>query len=224
MNIKRLAMSWIGRLAAAAGLVCSLALPAQAAIYTGVWDPTYGAPFPNLGWRGSAQFFVPDFCKSTTTADVDNQAECDGLAAFQSATVQFYDTTDPNLETIISIGFDPLSLDIGTLRFVNGALTQLTTTLSNFVLPDADLTGFEVPRTTSFSLQFTLEGPRLANGSCNVDTGCTVNGFNDSANFPPTFVITEITVPEPGTPALAVMALLLLAAFSLHARRQRRGR
>ncbi len=221
MNFKRYAMSWIGRMAAAASVVLSLAQPAQAAYYTGVWDPNFGSPFTNLGWRGSAEFYVPDFCKATGTADVSNPLACDGLAEFQSATVQFYDVTDPGLDTIISIGFDPLSLDIGTLRFVDGALTQLTTTLSNFVLPDADLTKFGVSRDTEFSLQFTLEGPRLAWGSCNVDTGCEVSGFNDSVNFPPTFVITEISVPEPGTPVLAAVALLMLAVLRLRARRQR---
>lgn len=220
MTIKRLATSWSGRIAACALLL--LALPAQAVYYTGVWDPDYGAPFTNLGWRGTAEFFVPDFCKPTGTVDVGNVAQCDGLAAVQAATVQFYDTTDPDKNTLVSFGFNPVSLTIGTLRYVDGALTELTTSLSNFVFPDADLANYGVGANNFFSLQFTLAGPSLAWGSCNVDTGgCSVVGFNDAANFPPNFVITEVTVPEPGTPLLAGMALLLLAAFGLRSRARR---
>src|SRR4029453_15640182 len=35
---------------------------AQAALYTGKWDPAYGAIFPNLGWEASAVFDVPAPC------------------------------------------------------------------------------------------------------------------------------------------------------------------
>ncbi len=221
MTIKRLASSWIGRVAAC--LLLLLALPAKAVYYTGVWDPTYGAPFGNLGWRGTAEFFVPDFCKPGGTIDIGNVAQCDGLAAVQAATVQFYDTTDPDKTTLVTLGFDPVSLTIGTLRYVDGALTELTTSLSNFVVPDADLANYGVGANDFFSLQFTLSGPTLAWGSCNVDTGCDVRGFNDAANFPPTFVITEVSVPEPGTPLLAGLALLMMAAFGLRSRARRAG-
>ena len=103
------------------------------------------------------------------------------------------------------------------------ALTELTTSLSNFVVPDADLANYGVGANDFFSLQFTLSGPTLAWGSCNVDTGCDVRGFNDAANFPPTFVITEVSVPEPGTPLLAGLALLMMAAFGLRSRARRAG-
>jgi len=226
MEIQRLVSSCFGRLAVAAAATLWLALPAQAAIYTGIWDPTYGAPFTNLGWRGSARFFVPDFCKQTGTVDVSNPQQCDGLAEFLSAEVNFYDTTSSTGATIATLGFDPNSLLIGTLRFVDGALTELTTTLSNFVAPSVDLSRFGVSPSTDFSLQFTLDGPRLAWGTCNPDTGgCTVGGFNDAVNFPPRFVITEETtsVPEPGTPWLAVLALALLAAVGHRSGAKRRN-
>ena len=35
---------------------------AQAALYTGKWDPAYGTIFPELGWEASAVFDVPDAC------------------------------------------------------------------------------------------------------------------------------------------------------------------
>ena len=32
---------------------------AQAAIYTGNWDPAFGSFFPDLGWKATATFDVP---------------------------------------------------------------------------------------------------------------------------------------------------------------------
>ena len=39
---------------------------AQAAIYTGNWDPAYGASFEGLGWKGTASFFIPDACLASS--------------------------------------------------------------------------------------------------------------------------------------------------------------
>jgi PEP-CTERM motif len=222
MVIQRLVLSWLSRLVLMVWAALWLAAPAQGAVYTGIWDPTYGDPFTNLGWRGSAEFFVPDACKPSGTADVSNPQQCDGLAAFLSAEVNFYDTTDADRTTIATLDFDPNSLLIGTLRFVDGALTELTTTLSNFVPPGVDLSRFGVPAATEFSLQFTLDGPRLAQGTCNADNReCVVAGFNDGVRFPPIFVITE--VPEPTTLWLASLALLALAGVGRAGSAKRRG-
>ena len=35
---------------------------AQAAVYSGNWDPAYGGMFPNLGWKASATFDAPASC------------------------------------------------------------------------------------------------------------------------------------------------------------------
>lgn len=214
-------VSWLRRAGVAAGAVLWLALPAQAAVYTGIWDPPYGAPFDDLGWRGTAGFFVPDSCKPTGTADVSNESDCGGLAAVTAGQVEFYDTTDPNRPTLATLVFDPNTLLIDTLRYVNGALTELTTSLADFVSPQADLTRFGVSSDTEFALQFTLDGPTLAWARCD-GPACQIGGFNDGAQFPPNFVITEVVtqVPEPATPGLVVLALAGLAAG--HYRRRRR--
>jgi len=39
---------------------------AQAAIYSGNWDPAYGASFAGLGWKGTATFFIPDTCLASS--------------------------------------------------------------------------------------------------------------------------------------------------------------
>jgi len=203
MTLRSLSSWWI-RLGVLAGAVFWFAGPAQAAVYTGIWDPTYGDPFTNLGWKGSATFFVPDSCKLSGSGDVSNVPDCNGQAVVSAAEVELYDTTSQDI--LATLVFDPASLGIITLQFVEGALTELETTLSNFVSPDVDLTKYGVSPGTDFALQFTLEdGPRLGNGRCSETGGCGVSGFNDGTQFPPNFVITE--VPEPMTLSLAAVAL-----------------
>jgi hypothetical protein len=212
-------LSWLRRAGVVAGAAMWLALPADAAVYTGIWDPPYGAPFDGLGWRGSAGFFVPDSCKPTGTADVSNSGACDGQAAVTSGLVEFYDINDTAQPTLATLVFDPDTLLIDTLRYVNGALVELTTSLADFVSPQADLTRFGVSPSTQFALQFTFDGPALAWAQCD-GPACQIGGFNDGAQFPPRFVITEVTsVPEPATLGLVGLALAGLAAGQYRRRR-----
>lgn len=215
------------------GLRCCLLLlialcggAAQAAIYVGTWDPAYGAPFANLGWRGSAQYYVPNYCEPLGTADISNVPACGGAAAVVSANVELYDVTAVGQPTLDTLVFNPASLVVGTLRYVAGELTELTTGYSNLVGPAVDLSAFGVSPTTDFFLDFTLAGPRLGwyETECNInidgfaapqDVQC--GGSNDGVNFAPRFTITE--VPEPAALWLAGSALLAL----LPARRRRRA-
>jgi hypothetical protein len=190
------------RQSAIALLVTVFSSSGQAAIYTGNWDPAYGAPFTGLGWRGTADLFVPSACQPSGTADVDNATACGGAAVVTSAEVELYDINaagQPTLETLV---FNETTLIIGTLRYVSGTLTELTTTLSNFLDPTSDLSALGVPANAEFSLQFTLDGPSLGSRDCST---CPVV-FNDAVNFPPQFTIT--LVPEPGSIALLALGLL----------------
>lgn len=206
------AMGWIRRLAL---LLAVFSGSANAAVYTGVWDPTYGNPFTNLGWRGTAEYFVPDTCVPGGTIDISNSIDCSNAAIVTQAQVEFYDINASGQPTISTLVFNPASLIIGTLSYVAGELTQLTTTGSNYVSPVEDLSAFGVNSNTEFSLFFTLDGPRLAWQQC-YDEYFTyaaycecASGVNDATQFPATFTITR--VPEPGTLALACLALLALS-------------
>ena len=219
------ALGWIRRLAV---LAAALAGSAQAATYSGVWDPTYGSPFTGLGWRGTATYFVPDTCEPLGTATIYNVPACSGNAIVTAAQVELYDDTafgDPTVATLI---FNPASMIIGTLAYVSGQLDQLTTSTSNYVNPVEDLWAFGVGSNVEFALFFdinedpSLSGPRLAWRSCssyylasNYEPTCS-SGINDAGQFTPQFEVTR--VPEPGTLALACLALLALST-----RRGRQG-
>ncbi len=217
-------LAWSRRLLV---LLAVCAGSAQAATYSGVWDPTFGTPFANLGWRGTAEFFVPNTCvpSGPGIVDVDDSLDCGGGAQVTSAQVTFYDITDLTQATISTLVFNPSSFGIGTLRFDNGVLSQLTTTDSNLVNPVDDLSAYGVTWSTEFALTFTLSGPRLFwqdCGSSEFSTHSTESyydcssGWNDPEQpFQHPFTIT--LVPEPGTLALACLALIFVAPRRLRA-------
>jgi len=194
-------LQWFPRLVM---LMAIFASSAQAGLFTGTWDPAYGAPFTNLGWRGTANYFVPDTCAPSGTADINNATACSGGAAVTSAQVELYDINAAGQPTLAALVFNPSAMHVGTLRFVSGELTQLTTSLSDFVDPASDLSAFSVSSDTEFDLYFSLDGPHLGWRDCDV-TDCST-GLNDAVNFPPTFTITRI--PEPSSIALLGLGLL----------------
>ena len=105
------------------------------------------------------------------------------------------------------------ALVLNTLRFVRGDLTELTSSFSNRLLPGADLSAFSVSPNVTFSLQFTLAGPRLSwQGCLPSNTNCE-EGFNDGDQYPVQFVITReasSTVPEPSALGLSALARVML--------------
>ena len=200
------------------GVAVWLAGPAHAAVYTGIWDPPFGAPFTaDLGWRGTATFSLPPGCL-TGTGDLDNADDCGGNAVVTQATVELYDVDTPITPLAILV-FDAGSLEIQTLRFDDGDLVGLSTGLSDDIFVPGGLGSYGVSAAMGFALRFSLdlydEGPQLGV----LDTACTDEcdrQFNDAANFPPQFRIRQVS--EPGSAALGALALGLLAA----ARRRRR--
>jgi hypothetical protein len=200
---------------------------ANAAVYTGVWDPPYGSPFSTLttglGWSGTAEFFVPDSCVPSGDALVINPLPvffggCGGAAAVTSAQVTLYDIQNPGNNATLT--FAPSSFYVGLLAYDNGELEGLLTDFSNLVT--TGFTNFGITPTTEFSLIFTLDGPRLAWRDCGYSEGyrssnsthsthheCTGGINSDAEGYRPDFTISR--VPEPGTLALASLALLLLA-------------
>ncbi len=72
---------------------CAVAMPfgkADAAVYVGTFDPSFGGNLADLGFRGQATFFVPDACLGTS-GFVPNGDPCSfGAMSMTAATVDLY--------------------------------------------------------------------------------------------------------------------------------------
>lgn len=86
---------------AALALVLTTVPAAHASYVVGTWDPTYGTPFTNLGWRGVATVQAANACLAVPGVVVNNGLACP-LITMISATVEFYDINAPlvTLETL----------------------------------------------------------------------------------------------------------------------------
>lgn len=201
-SVKKL---WIAASVCVAATLASVA-PAQAAIYTGHWDPAYGAPFPSLGWEGDAQFFIPDACLAGS-GWISNVDSCSGGAmTILSADIKFYDLSAPS--TIVeTLTFDP-SATVYKM-YVSG--NQLTAVSSDFLGPVQASSSIAGGGAYYFDLKFlesTSNNVALYHTLGYADPICAYTGVPAGCGVSssmPTITITP--VPEPGTFALALLGL-----------------
>lgn len=92
--------------AVACAVLLGTAGSAQAAVYTGMWDPAFGGIFTNLGWRGTATFVLPDSCVGLTGTFANAATPCGG-GGMQviDATVEFYDLRDTSQTALQTLDF-----------------------------------------------------------------------------------------------------------------------
>lgn len=221
------------RAACVAAAIWAACAPANAAIYTGVWDPTFGADFPGLGWRGSATFFVPDGCLQSGTVTIDNTPDCGGAARLLGAQVLFYDVGVPTVDIgrIDWLEADLAGTSIQRLRFIGGALSFLSTDRFPFFASAAGHPLFGPAGLNLFAPEFVIDQPlapgidysgvRLhwQNNACGiVGTGSPncFSGANDGLRYPATLRIFRIDDPTPvSAPSPAALLMAALAALAL---------
>jgi hypothetical protein len=192
---------------------------ANAAIYTGRWDPAYGGIFPQLGWEASALFNVPDACLAIGNgSNVPVSGACAGFDVL-NAQVSLYDVADPG--TIVhTYALDPnvivTGIDIGA-----GKLTGVDTGFFGSFISDLPIAG---DGQYSFSLilfggtkaQLIYADPPETSPGCAflpvAGASCGISAKEATGVFAP--------VPEPETVALLLAGF---GAIGLVARRRRRS-
>lgn len=204
----------LGRMAGLAA-AAAIALPAQATLVQGDWDPAYGAPFTNLGWRGTSTIFVPATCLAESGLIANDGVAC-GLATVVSATVEFYALSDtaPIPATVETLNFTGAT-EVENLFITAGVVTAfglnpLSRVASTSVL--ADIPG--TPGNAFFELDLTVlvDGGLLGTRADLPWYRFSTDSDEGGTNATPASVAFR-TVPLPGTLALALAGLFAAVAL-----------
>ena len=191
---------------------------ARAAVYTGNWDPAYGGIFPELGWRASARFFVPDACLAIgTDTHIPISGVCAGFDVL-SAEVSFYDVDDPS-KTLNSYALDP-DVIVNGIDLEGGKLSGVDTGFFDFFVPALDIAGdgnygFSLLLFGGNRAQLIYANPPQTSPGC---AFLTVPGASCGRSVNDAFGVFA-PIPEPETYALMLAGL---GALGFVARRRRR--
>jgi hypothetical protein len=192
--------------------------PAQAALYTGKWDPAYGTIFPNLGWEASAVFDVPGACLALGNASGHTiSGPCAGFDVL-SAQVRFYDIANPSL-ILESFNLNPNVIVTG-IDITGGQLSGIDTGFFDFFVPTLSIAGGG-----AYSFSLILFGGDMAQliyaNPLATSPGCAFLPVNGASCGISETAATGVFAPIP-EPETYVLMLAGLGALALARRRRNR--
>jgi len=183
---------------------------ANAAVYTGNWDPAYGGIFPDLGWKASATFDVPDACLGQADGSYTVSGSCAGFTLL-SAELDFYNySLDPNPDTspvvesfVLGTGVSIYGVDIS-----GGQLSGVSTNFFSAVVPGAGSLSIAGGGAYAFSLVLSDNQAQLLYTKVGASTLC-MNPGSSSCGYSETAPYATFTpaIPEPETYALMLAGL-----------------
>lgn len=219
MAVKRVRAASVGAAIALLGAIAGVG-SAQAAVYTGKWDPAYGAPFASLGWQASASFDVPASCLGQADGSYGATGACAGFSVL-SATLEFYDVASPS--TVLESFNLNTNVFISGLDIAGGQLVGIDTGFFDAVVPSGASLAIAGGGAYAFSLylyegtsaQLVYTKPTTASQVC---TPFSTNECGYSANA----AVGTITpaVPEPQTYSLMLAGLGVLGWVARRRSRQ----
>jgi hypothetical protein len=195
-----------------AALAVTAATAAQSAVVVASFDPAVGPAMPNVGYRGTAQLFIDDSCFALTGTVLNSNACSLNTMVVQTATVEFYDLSNP-IPTILSTTFGPNDPTVLSATFSGGELIGFDTTFSilNDIVLTQGVNGSPIDFSGAVAIRFF--GGAEPNAELNVCSPQDVRGQREcqTSNPATNFTFTRLTVPEPGSVALVLLAAGLAA-------------
>jgi hypothetical protein len=229
------------RILAIAALAVGVLGQAHAALIVGRWDPAFGAPYSNLGWRGSLTADIPDSCAgfSLRGTNLLLPLNCPSMNVL-AADVEFYNTGNTGV-TLETVNFEPTTELFAVIRDADNNVLGWTTYFTGSQQSESKIAqidgsnpyfGLQLvynlrTQQTDAYLWWTLNDPdaciqrnlgsyivaNLSPQYCFGGNGNPGRGGRSNPDNSPTLraVVTFQEVPEPGSLALAGAALVLLA-------------
>ncbi|MBK6865790.1 MAG: PEP-CTERM sorting domain-containing protein [Ideonella sp.] len=214
LKTKSLGSAVLGAALAVAATVAAVG-SAQAKTYPGAWDPGFGSPFDDLGWKGTGDFYIPDACEASSGWILNSDSCSAGGMSITNVQLSFYNfDTDVVVETfaLAPVPIYQMYWNNGIKGVESGFYAAVTpTNAASMAIAGGGVYSFHMrfeylasPQGAPSVQLYYTEGSQ--NPICVLLENCK-GSFGQSENLA---ILT--VVPEPATYALMIGGLLVVGA------------